>query len=107
MWLLNGLICRADKDRSDKLDSKELAEWIRQKIVEHISSAVNNNYGLFNIIDVNPKNGVVTWKEYHTYFLKTRGFSTKYVNSHDEKRHRGLRRSIKGIANSKCEELVT
>lgn len=94
---MNKCSYRADKDKNKKLDSKELAEWIRQKIIEHISSAVNNNYGLFNIIDVNPKNGVVTWKEYHTYFLKTRGFSNNYVRNHDEKRHRGLQRSIKGI----------
>lgn len=88
--------CRADKDKNNRLDSKELAEWIRRKIVEHISSAVNNNYGLFTIIDVSPKNGVITWKEYHTYFLKKRGFSNNYVNKHDEKRHKGLQRSVKG-----------
>lgn len=51
---------------------------------------------LFSLIDVNPKNGVITWKEYHNYFLEKRGFSKKYVENHDEKRHKGLQRSIKG-----------
>lgn len=74
----------------------ELAHWIRRKIVEHISTAVSNNYGLFTLIDTSPRNGVITWKEYHTYFLKKRGFSDKYVESHDERRHKGLQRSIKG-----------
>lgn len=88
---------RADKDKNKKLDSKELAQWIRMKIVEHITMAVSNNYGLFTLIDVNPKNGVVTWNEYHAYFLKKRGFNSKYVGKHDEKRHKGLQRSLKGM----------
>lgn len=59
--------------------------------------AVSNNYELFVLIDVKPKNGVVTWKEYHSYFLKKRGFSRKYVDKHDERRHKGLQRALKGI----------
>lgn len=65
--------------------------------MEHISSAVSNNYGLFTLIDVNPKNGVVTWKEYHSYFLKKRGFNSKFIRKHDEKKHKGLQRAVKGI----------
>lgn len=87
---------RADKNVDGKLDPNELAEWIRKKIVEHISSAVSNNYSLFKLIDVSPRNGAITWKEYHTYFLKKRGFSNNYVQNHDERRHKGLQRSIKG-----------
>lgn len=90
------LIFRADKDKNGRLDSIELSHWIRRKIVEHISTAVSNNYGLFKLIDNSPRNGVITWKEYHTYFLKKRGFSDKYVGNHDERRHKGLQRSIKG-----------
>lgn len=66
------------------------------KIMEHITVAVSNNYALFTLIDISPKNGAISWKEYHTYFLKKRGFSSKYVKEHDEKRHKGLQRSIKG-----------
>ncbi|CAG9835298.1 unnamed protein product [Diabrotica balteata] len=87
---------KADKDKNNKLDSKELAMWIRQKIVEHISTAISSNLELFNLIDVSPQNGVITWREYHTYFLKKRGFSDKFIGDHDEKRHRGLERSLKG-----------
>ncbi|XP_074025337.1 stromal cell derived factor mayday [Leptinotarsa decemlineata] len=87
---------KADKDKNRKLDSKELSVWIRRKIMEHISLAVGGNHELFTMIDVDPPNGVISWKEYHTYFLKKRGFSKKYVESHDEKRHKGLQRSIKG-----------
>ncbi|XP_056645592.1 45 kDa calcium-binding protein [Diorhabda sublineata] len=86
---------KADKDRNKKLDSRELAQWIRRKIVEHIFIAVSTNLDLFKKIDVSPQNGVITWKEYHTYFLKKRGFSNKYVDDHDERRHKGLQRSLK------------
>lgn len=92
------MFLRADRDRNGKLDSKELSQWIRMKIVEHISTAISNNYGLFILIDVDPRNGAISWKEYHTYFLKKRGFSSKYVEQHDERRHKGLQRSIKGNA---------
>ncbi|KAJ8951906.1 hypothetical protein NQ318_019885 [Aromia moschata] len=93
--ILADVFVKADVDKNGKLDSKELAQWIRMKIVEHISAAVSNNYGLFTLIDVNPRNGVISWKEYHAYFLKKRGFSDKYVQNHDERRHKGLQRSIK------------
>lgn len=75
---------------------RELAKWINAKIIQHISAAVRDNFGLFTQIDVHPQNGVVSWEEYHTYFLKKRGFDEKYVKNHDEKRHKGLQRSIKG-----------
>lgn len=94
---------RADKNKNEKLDSNELAEWIRTKILEHISHAISNNFGLFSMIDINPKNGVISWKEYHTYFLRKRGFSKKYVKNHDEKRHKGLQRSIKGSGEQKTK----
>ncbi|XP_019874233.1 45 kDa calcium-binding protein [Aethina tumida] len=93
--ILKEVFIKADKNVDGKLDPNELAEWIRKKIVEHISSAVSNNYSLFKLIDVSPRNGAITWKEYHTYFLKKRGFSNNYVQNHDERRHKGLQRSIK------------
>ncbi|XP_050302095.1 45 kDa calcium-binding protein isoform X2 [Anthonomus grandis grandis] len=93
--ILTRVFKQADKDNNNKLDLNELSLWIRSKIVEHISEAVGNNYDLFVQIDSDPKNGVVTWKEYHSYFLKKRGFGAKYVNSHDERRHKGLKRSLK------------
>ncbi|XP_022913645.1 45 kDa calcium-binding protein [Onthophagus taurus] len=93
--ILMDVFKKADVDRSGKLDPKELANWIRKKIVEHISFAVGNNFNLFMEIDVDPPNGVVTWKEYHAYFLKKRGFSKKYVQHHNEKIHKGMSRATK------------
>ncbi|KAL3283631.1 hypothetical protein HHI36_006770 [Cryptolaemus montrouzieri] len=93
--ILQDVFSRADKDKNGKLDSNELSLWIRKKIMEHISLAVSNNFNLFSDIDVDPRNGVVTWKEYHSYFLKKRGFSSKYAKNHDERRHKGLLRTVK------------
>jgi len=93
--ILTEVFTQADKDKNDKLDSKELSQWIRTKIIQHISEAIGNNYGLFMQIDINPKNGVISWKEYHSHFLRKRGFSNTYVNSHDERRHKGLPRTLK------------
>ncbi|KAK9879605.1 hypothetical protein WA026_006670 [Henosepilachna vigintioctopunctata] len=93
--ILQDVFSRADMDSNGKLDSRELSFWIRKKIMEHITLAVSNNYNLFSQIDTDPKNGVITWKEYHSYFLKKRGFSGKYIKTHDERRHKGLLRSVK------------
>lgn len=93
--ILQDVFSRADKNKDRRLDSNELSLWIRKKILEHITLAVSNNFNLFSQIDVDPKNGVVTWKEYHSYFLKKRGFSGKYLKNHDEKRHKGMLRSMK------------
>lgn len=89
-------IYRADTNKDNKLDPKELSRWINIKIIQHISAAVRDNFGLFMQIDISPRNGVVSWDEYHAYFLRKRGFDNKYVENHDEKRHKGLQRSIKG-----------
>ncbi|KAF5303096.1 hypothetical protein FQR65_LT08428 [Abscondita terminalis] len=93
--ILRDVFRKADENKDRQLDSKELSKWIRLKIIEHITRAVSNNYILFSKIDVNPKNGEISWKEYHKYFLKKRGFSNKYIRNHDEKRHKGLQRPIK------------
>jgi len=40
--------------------------------------------------------GMVSWEEYHTYFLQQKGFSREYAKNHDKK-HKGLNRSMKGM----------
>jgi hypothetical protein len=42
--------------------------------------------------------GMISWEEYHTYFLQQKGFSREYAENHDKK-HRGLNRSMKGTCN--------
>lgn len=36
----------------------------------------------------------MSWDEYHAHFLKSHGFSAKYINSHDKK-HSELPRTLK------------
>lgn len=92
--LLEDIFRRADVDENQLLDIQELAKWIHTKITEHITRAMRENVGLFTTIDNNPRNGEVSWEEYHAYFLRSHGFSESYINSHDKK-HSEMTRTLK------------
>ncbi|XP_033321825.1 stromal cell derived factor mayday [Megalopta genalis] len=92
--LLEDIFQRADTDQDQSLDIQELAKWIHTKITEHISRAMRENVGLFTAIDKNPRNGEVSWEEYHAYFLRSHGFPESYVSSHDKK-HSDMSRTLK------------
>ncbi|XP_031830063.1 stromal cell derived factor mayday isoform X2 [Nomia melanderi] len=92
--LLENIFKKADIDQNQLLDIQELAKWIHTKITEHISRAMRENVGLFTAIDNNPRNGEVSWEEYHAYFLRSHGYLESYVNSHDKK-HSDLSRTLK------------
>lgn len=92
--LLEDVFHRADSDEDDFLDIQELAKWIHSKITDHITRAMRENVGLFTAIDNNPRNGEVSWDEYHAHFLRLHGFPESYVDSHD-KRHTKMSRTLK------------
>ncbi|KZC04499.1 45 kDa calcium-binding protein, partial [Dufourea novaeangliae] len=92
--LLEDIFQRADTDQDQLLDIQELAKWIYIKITEHVSRAMSENVGLFTAIDNNPRNGKVSWEEYHAYFLRIHGFPESYISSHDKK-HSDMSRTLK------------
>ncbi|XP_033364850.1 45 kDa calcium-binding protein [Bombus vosnesenskii] len=92
--LLENIFQRADTDQDQLLDIQELARWIHTKITEHISRAMKENVGLFTAIDNNPRNGEISWEEYHAHFLRSHGFPESYVSSHDKK-HSDMSRTLK------------
>lgn len=92
--LLEDIFIRADTNNDSFLTHKELSRWIEAKIQQHINQAHAENYILFASVDVNPKNGLVSWDEYHNFFLKQRGYSKEYLDKHD-KHHTGLDRKTK------------
>lgn len=92
--LLENIFQRADTDQDQLLDIQELARWIHTKITEHISRAIKENVGLFTAIDNNPRNGEISWEEYHGHFLRSHGFPESYVSSHDKK-HSDMSRTLK------------
>nr|CAD7447801.1 unnamed protein product [Timema bartmani] len=92
--LLENIFNKADTDHNKLLNIQELTVWINAKIQEHIHQALQENVGIFTGIDINPRNGLISWDEYHTYFLKQKGFANKYLENHDKK-HKGLSRSMK------------
>ncbi|XP_017784781.1 PREDICTED: 45 kDa calcium-binding protein isoform X2 [Nicrophorus vespilloides] len=83
----------SDKNAEDNLLNEKNEYLINVNNKENINK--DQTEILEDVFKKNPKNGVVSWKEYHSYFLKKRGFSKKYVKNHDEKRHKGLERSLK------------
>ncbi|OXU27859.1 hypothetical protein TSAR_005499 [Trichomalopsis sarcophagae] len=92
--LLENIFLKADVDADNSLDIRELAKWIHAKIIDHIDRAMKDNIGLFTAIDNNPRNGEVSWDEYHAHFLRSHGFSDSYITTHD-KRHSALSRALK------------
>jgi hypothetical protein len=50
-------VCSADISGDRLLSLQELSDWINEKIQEHISEALRENFGLFVSIDNKPRNG--------------------------------------------------
>ncbi|XP_063987372.1 45 kDa calcium-binding protein [Diachasmimorpha longicaudata] len=92
--LLEDVFRRADTDENQELSIQELSKWIHAKIIDHINRAMRENVGLFTAIDDDPRNGEISWEEYHAFFLRSHGFSEEYISSHDKK-HSQLPRSLK------------
>uniref|UniRef100_A0A224XHF3 Putative 45 kDa calcium-binding protein n=1 Tax=Panstrongylus lignarius TaxID=156445 RepID=A0A224XHF3_9HEMI len=92
--LLTIIFNKADEDNDHLLSVHELADYIHKRTTDHIDEAMEENYGLFMSIDTNPRNGVISWREYHEYFLQKHGLDSEYIKKHNE-RHQGLGRSLK------------
>ncbi|KAL1116570.1 hypothetical protein AAG570_005042 [Ranatra chinensis] len=92
--LLTLIFKSVDKDNDKLVSVSELSEYIHKRTKEHINQALQENYGLFMAIDKEPRNGVISWDEYHHYFLHQHGVDEEYIRTHNE-RHSGLGRSLK------------
>lgn len=88
---------KADSNSDGSLTIRELAKYINLKICDHIDSAIKRNPQIFSEIDKSPVDGLVSWNEYHTYFLKNLkiGLDESYITNHDEKKHLKLDRKSK------------
>lgn len=61
------------------LTIQELAKLINQRIRSHIEASICDNPMLFSEIDRAPRNGLITWDEYYSYFLKNLGIKEQFV----------------------------
>lgn len=86
---------KADSNSDGFLTIRELAKYINFKICDHIDSSIKRNPQIFSEIDKSPIDGLVTWNEYHTYFLKNLKLDESYITNHDEKKHVKLDRKSK------------
>ncbi|XP_039278902.1 45 kDa calcium-binding protein [Nilaparvata lugens] len=85
---------QVDEDGDDLLSIDEVSNYIHFKTREHIENAMQDNYGLFMSIDTSPRNGLVSWDEYHNYFLKQNSMPDEYIENHEEK-HAGLDKKLR------------
>ncbi|KAH8256336.1 hypothetical protein KR032_001211 [Drosophila birchii] len=83
---------RADRSRDGKLSIQEMGQYINRRIVEHIDEAILNNAREFRRVDIGPADGLITWDEYHRFFLREHGMTEADIDEHDEIRHTALNR---------------
>lgn len=88
-------VCRADWNDDSLLTLQELAKFINRRICDHIEQAIRSNPIDFSEIDRAPRNGLVTWDEYYSHFLKTRGYNDEFIKHVDRARHTQLDRKSK------------
>ena len=75
------VVCSADINGDGLLSLQELSDWISEKIQEHISEALRENFGLFVSIDNNPRNGrliipdlyIIAYSENEVIYISERG----------------------------------
>lgn len=72
-----------------------MARFINRRIRDHIEASIRNNPIQFSEIDQSPRNGLVTWDEYYTYFLKSLGYDSTNIRQADQKQN--LDRNIKEL----------
>lgn len=92
--LLTETFKKADSNANGVLELNELSSWITVKTKEHLTLALKENIFFFTTIDQNPRNGVVSWDEFHRYFLKQHGYDDKFIENHKHS-HKGLPRELK------------
>ncbi|SPP83783.1 45 kDa calcium-binding protein [Drosophila guanche] len=83
---------RADRNHDGRLSIQELGQYINRRIVEHIDEAIMNNAREFRRVDTGPADGLITWDEYHRFFLREHGMTEADIDEHDEIRHTALNR---------------
>lgn len=72
-----------------------MGKYINQKITNHTEISIKLNPIVFTQIDQAPRDGVLTWDEYHRYFLKKHGMTEEYISDHSEVKHTKLNRKAR------------
>ncbi|XP_036338366.1 uncharacterized protein LOC118747883 [Rhagoletis pomonella] len=93
--ILEKVFKRADRDHNSQLTIQELAVYINQKIIDHIEEAIQNNPREFQRVDIAPADGLITWEEYHHFFLKEHGMTEADIDEHNEIKHTALNRKAR------------
>ncbi|CAG0886183.1 unnamed protein product [Darwinula stevensoni] len=71
-----GQMC--DKDKSESLTDAEIAAWIYGRSLQQVTQILRDNLITFtSVLDMDPRDGMVSWGEYVAYFLKERKINLK------------------------------
>uniref|UniRef100_A0A182T9V9 EF-hand domain-containing protein n=1 Tax=Anopheles maculatus TaxID=74869 RepID=A0A182T9V9_9DIPT len=70
---LSAAFAKADTNGDKHLTVQELAKFINFKIREHIDEAIRTNPIMFVELDHKPRDGLVSWDEYQSYWLRENG----------------------------------
>ncbi|XP_055377824.1 45 kDa calcium-binding protein isoform X2 [Condylostylus longicornis] len=93
--ILEKIFKKANKNGDKYLTIQELGHYINKKIHEHIKNSIAMNAVNFAQIDTSPKDGLITWDEYHKYFLREHGLDETYIREHNEAKHLKLSRKAR------------
>lgn len=74
-----------------------MARYINRRIRDHIEESIHSNPIVFSQIDQSPRNGLITWDEYYTYFLKSLGYDDAFIRKVDRRRSSNLDRKTKDM----------
>lgn len=74
---------------------KELAQFINQNILDHIDAAIRLNPHEFRSVDIAPADGLITWEEYHRFFLKEHGMTEADLDEHNEIKRTPANRKVR------------
>jgi len=66
---------KADHDENGMLGKKELANYIHNTLLKHLSKSIRDNFDRYFQIDTDPRNGLVSWDEYVYHYFLLKGIS--------------------------------
>lgn len=95
-WIRFNAISRADLNKDSQLSLQEVARFVNNRIRQHIEMSIKTNPRSFAEIDISPRDGLISWDEYHAHFLRSKGHDENYIKQHNEKNHVELDRKAKG-----------
>ncbi|KAF2368836.1 EF-hand domain [Trinorchestia longiramus] len=89
---------RCDTDGSGWLSRVETESCVQQQVTLHLTQAIRENFFIFTALDVNPRNGEVSWQEHVSNYLQRQGYDENFIKDHLE--------SLQGLTREEKESIM-